>query len=74
MSRALELILLPETSLTFAHGQQLEHPKDGLLLYGPYKNPHAGGRMRIGLISTAEGSVRYDKWVKRLSNVTRVQV
>lgn len=69
MSLALELILLPETSLTFAYGQQLEHPKDGLLLYGPYRNPHAGGRMRIGLISTAEGSVRYDKWVKRLSNV-----
>lgn len=69
MSNLRELMALPEPSLTFAYGQQLDHPKDGLLLYGPYYNPHAGGRIRVGLIATEEGAVRYEKWVKRLSKV-----
>lgn len=69
MSLPRELKVLSEPLLTFAYGQQLEHPKDGLLLYGPYYNPHAGGRIRIGLVATAEGATRYLTWVKRLSKV-----
>jgi hypothetical protein len=69
MSNARELLVLPEPALTFDYGQQLEHPKDGLLLYGPYFNPHKGGRIRVGFIGTIDGAVRYRKWVQRLSRV-----
>lgn len=69
MSNARELLVLPEPLLIFGYGQQLEHPKDGLLLYGPYFNPHKGGQIRIGLIGTKEGAERYGKWVQRLSKV-----
>lgn len=71
MSKQRELLLFEEPQLTFGFGQQLAHPKDGLLLYGPFYNPHAGGRMRIGLITTAEGELRYRKWIKKLSKVIR---
>lgn len=30
-----KLIHLPEPTLAFGHGQTLEHPKDGLFLFGP---------------------------------------
>lgn len=68
-----ELLALSEPLLTFGYGQQLEHPKDGLLLYGPYSNPHAGGRIRIGLIATQEGASRYQRWTKKFSNVIHPQ-
>lgn len=61
------LTALTEPALTFGYGQQMEHPKDGLLLYGPYYNPFKGGRLRIGLISTNAGAIRYGSWIKRLA-------
>lgn len=61
-----QLIWLDEPALTFAHGQSLAHPKDGLLLYGPYHNPLRGGHVRIGLIATEEGIRRYGIWAKRI--------
>lgn len=67
MSSVRELHFFQEPLLTFAYEQQLEHPKDGLLLFGPYFNPNPGGRLRIGLISTVEGAIRYTKWVKGFS-------
>ncbi len=69
MTTFLELAAVQEPLLTFAYGQQLEHPKDGLLLYGPYYNPLAGGRLRIGLVSTVAGASRYSGWVGRVSKV-----
>lgn len=69
MSKHYDLTLLDEPKLTFGFGQQLTHPKDGLLLYGPYYNPHAEGKIRIGLISTKEGASRYQRWVRQLSKV-----
>jgi len=67
VSNSCNLILLPEPSLTFGFEQQLEHPKDGLLLYGPYFNPHEGGRIRIGLISTKAGARYYKQWLNKIS-------
>lgn len=64
-----ELLVLPEPLLTFGFEQQLEHPKDGLLLYGPYYNPHAGGSIRVGLIATKDGAKRYNNWAVKLSKV-----
>ncbi|SFN25058.1 hypothetical protein SAMN05216386_0123 [Nitrosospira briensis] len=58
---------LVEPTLAFGYGQHMEHPKDGLLLYGPYSNPFLGGKLRIGLISTPEGATRYATWVRQIS-------
>jgi hypothetical protein len=42
MSIDLNLIEIAEPELLFGHGQSMEHPKDGLLLYGPKESPQAG--------------------------------
>lgn len=60
------LIEIAEPELLFGHGQTIEHPKDGLLLYGPKESPQAGSKLRIGVVSTAEGLRRYSKCVERL--------
>lgn len=61
------LVEVPEPDLLFGHGQSMAHPKDGLLLYGPLQSPLAGGRLRIGVVSTARGKELYSKCVDRLS-------
>ena len=61
------LIEIPEPELLFGFGQVMAHPKDGLLLYGPMPSPLAGGRLRIGVISTANGLRLYKKFVDRAS-------
>lgn len=66
MSADRNLIALPEPTLLFAHGQRMEHPKDGLLLYGPHENPFVGGKLRFGLVATAAGVDRYAKRVRAL--------
>lgn len=66
MSSSQSLIALPEPTLLFAYGQRMEHPKDGLLLYGPHKNPFAGGKLRLGVIATQAGVERYGKRVRAL--------
>ena len=55
MTVDLRLIEIPEPELLFGFGQAMPHPKDGLLLYGPMPSTLAGGRLRIGVISTANG-------------------
>lgn len=66
-----QLFQLEEPSLTFAYSQKMEHPKDGLLLYGPYENHLSGSKLRVGLISTADGAARYKRWVNQISKPIR---
>lgn len=67
MSLNLNLIEIAEPDLLFGYGQSMEHPKDGLLLYGPKESPQAGSKLRIGVVSTEEGLRRYSKCVARLA-------
>lgn len=67
MSVDFNLIDIAEPELLFGHAQRMEHPKDGLLLYGPHDTPHGTGGLRIGVVSTAEGLRRYSTCVERLS-------
>jgi hypothetical protein len=67
MSFNANLIEVAEPELLFGYGQRMAHPKDGLLLYGPLSSPQAGGKLRIGVVSTAEGLARYSKCVDKLS-------
>lgn len=64
---APRLIDIPEPELLFGHDQRMEHPKDGLMLYGPVGGSHRGRRLRIGLVSTKEGKRRYSICVASLS-------
>lgn len=61
------LIEIAEPELLFGHGQRMEHPKDGLLLYGPLESPRTGGNLRIGVVSTKEGLERYSRCVAKLA-------
>lgn len=67
MSVDFNLIDIIEPELLFGHAQSIEHPKDGLLLYGPLSTPHGAGSLRIGVVSTADGLKRYSNYVERLS-------
>jgi hypothetical protein len=67
MSLELSLIEIAEPKLLFGYGQSIEHPKDGLMLYGPKESPLAGSKLRIGVVSTAAGLRRYSKCVGRLA-------
>jgi hypothetical protein len=50
MSFTPGLIKIAEPELQFAFGQAMAHPKDGLPLYGPLREPLTGGRLRIGVV------------------------
>ncbi len=67
MSFQPNLIDVAEPELLFGHGQRMEHPKDGLPLYGPIHSPNGGGRLRIGVVSTAAGLKRYSSCVDMLA-------
>lgn len=67
MSFEPRLIEVPEPELLFGYGQAMAHPKDGLLLYGPLPGPLAGGKLRIGVVATANGRRLYKKFIERIS-------
>lgn len=67
MNFGLDLIDIAEPELLFGHAQRMEHPKDGLMLYGPVHAPQGAGKLRIGVVSTLEGLRRYSSCVERLS-------
>lgn len=67
MSFNSNLIEIPEPELLFGYGQRMEHPKDGLLLYGPLDGGKGAGKLRIGVVSTGEGLARYSRCVTKLS-------
>jgi hypothetical protein len=53
---------VPEPRLVFGHGQETEHPKDGLFLFGPLQESGTPVDMRIGVIGTDEGLERFRRW------------
>lgn len=61
------LFYLKEPLLAFGHGQTMEDPRDGLLLFGPLKDVATPYSMRIGVIGRKIGINRYKKWVKQIN-------
>jgi hypothetical protein len=57
---------IPEPALAFGLGQTAEHPKDGLFLFGPPASNQNPARMDVGVIGTAEGIERYERWVRSI--------
>lgn len=55
-----------EPRLGFGYGQELEHPKDGLFLFGPLEDRANPAEMRIGVIGTPDGLHSFHTWVQRI--------
>jgi hypothetical protein len=56
------VIHIAEPMLTFGHGQMLEHPKDGLFLFGPLEE-NKPAEVRVGAIGTIQGLARLRQWL-----------
>lgn len=60
------LLPVPEPRLTFCYGQELEHPKDGLFLFGPLDDRAHPVQLRFGVIGTRECIERFHRWSVRI--------
>jgi hypothetical protein len=60
------LIQIPEPLLGFGHGQKMEHPKDGLFLFGPLADNANPAEMRVGIVGTTTGIACFHEWAKRV--------
>jgi hypothetical protein len=61
------LTIFDEPSLEFAFGQKLQHPRDGLALFGPVDS--AGSQptnIVYGVFGTPEGVTRFRSWSERI--------
>jgi hypothetical protein len=63
---AIKLRQLAEPMLSFGYQQRLEHPKDGLFLFGPLGGSGHPAEMRIGVIGTARGLDCFRTWSQRI--------
>ena len=71
----------PETSLTIVHfdepdlmfglGQCLDHPKDGLTLYGP-NQPSRRTEVNVGVIATKQGEQYFRAWLRKAQHRVRI--
>ncbi len=59
------LLKLPEPTLLFGHGQEMEDPKDGLMLFGPLDEGRPYG-IRAGVVGTEAGIRRFKRWLERI--------
>ncbi len=59
------LLRIPEPSLEFGHGQTLEDPRDGLMLFGPLDQAPQYG-VRAGVIGTSSGIRRFENWARQI--------
>jgi hypothetical protein len=61
------MVRIPEPRLEFGYGQELEDPRDGLNLFGPYDRGLGGAYgVRAGVIGTKEGIKWLKNWVKSI--------
>ncbi|WP_316227536.1 hypothetical protein [Bradyrhizobium sp. SZCCHNR3015] len=63
----IETHFLPEPLLEFGYRQKLEHPQDGLFLYGPVDVPGTPQALHVGVIGTREGIALVEAWLKTLA-------
>ena len=68
----LETHFIPEPLLEFGSKQTLEHPQDGLFLYGPVKAQGKPQNIHVGVIGTQDGIALVQSWLNTL--VGRIDV
>jgi hypothetical protein len=64
---------IAEPLLEFAHSQKLEHPQDGLFLYGPVNLPGSPEVLRVGVIGAPEGIDLVKDWLAKLAGFLPVK-
>jgi len=57
---------IDEPLLEFGSCQKLEHPQDGLFLYGPVASQGSPGVIHVGIVGTADGIQLVTKWLEIL--------
>lgn len=62
------LIPVAEPRLAFHYGQELEHPKDGLFLFGPLDDRAHPAQLRFGVIGTPDCIARFYRWSARIQS------
>lgn len=67
MSSLQKAVFLQEPKLIFGHNQRSEYVKDGLFLFGPQQGI-PGAEMRIGIVGTALGVERFQRWSSQVRN------
>jgi len=60
-----DLAFIPEPKLLFGLDQQLEDPRDGLRIFGPFDSGAVHG-IRWAAIGTPDGLMRFKRWVAAL--------
>lgn len=63
----LQAHFIEEPLLEFAYGQKLEHPQDGLFLYGPVRSSDIPGEIRVGVVGTPQGIELANSWLMQLT-------
>lgn len=58
---------ISEPLLEFGYQQKLEHPQDGLFLYGPVKAQGTPEVIHVGVIGTRDGIKLVQQWMARLA-------
>jgi hypothetical protein len=58
------MLILPEPELEFRYSQKMQHPRDGLTLFGPYDAdaPSHPKNITYGVIGTPEGISAFESW------------
>ncbi len=69
----IETHFLDEPLLEFANGQKLEHPQDGLFLYGPVAVPGTPQTLHVGIVGTPEGIKLVEGWLRTLAGRVSAQ-
>jgi hypothetical protein len=63
---------LKEPLLEFANGQKVEHPQDGLYLYGPVKSVGVPQTIQVGVVGTPDGIALAGRWLLSLQGAISV--
>jgi hypothetical protein len=65
--------LFSEPLLEFGFGQKVEHPQDGLFLYGPVAARGRPASVHVGVIGSASGIALVREWLNRLAGPIAVR-
>ena len=69
----IETNFISERLLEFGSRQKLEHPQDGLFLYGPVKSLGSPEVVHVGVVGTHDGIALVKKWLVTLQGPLPVQ-
>jgi hypothetical protein len=69
----LQSDFIREPLLEFGNAQKMEHPQDGLFLYGPVKSHGSPQVIHVGVVGTPDGIELVHKWLDRIQGSISVE-